>query len=119
MTSSIEFDKVLGNLGRATVRVMDARKRGLWVAGEHVLGVSNAQAPIEEGDLIRSGGVSQDGATGRTAISYDTPYAVRQHEDMTLNHDAGRNAKFLERAVQSEHGKIVQIVAAEVRGAFK
>lgn len=98
--------------------VTEAGARGLLVAGEHVLGVSNRQAPIEEGDLIRSGAVSQDEASRRTAISYDTDYAVRQHEDMTLRHDDGRNAKFLENAMNAERETAAQIIATAMKGAI-
>lgn len=118
MSSSLDASKVIARLKQATVGIIDAVGEGLLVGGEHVLGVSNAQAPIEDGDLIRSGAVSQDGATKRTAISYDTAYAKRQHEDMALKHDAGRNAKFLERAINSERDKVLQIVAIRAKGAF-
>lgn len=118
MSSSIDASKVLANIKSASVRLIDGIGQGYLVAGEHVLGVSNAQAPIEDGDLIRSGAVSQDGATKRTAISYDTDYAVRQHEDMALRHDSGRNAKFLEKAMNSERDKVLQIIAVQAKGAF-
>lgn len=119
MTSSLDASKVIARIKQATVGVIDAVGEGLLVGGEHVLGVSNAQAPIEDGDLIRSGAVSQDSATKRTAISYDTDYAVVQHEDMTMQHDAGRNAKFLERSIASEGDKVLAIVATRAKGAFK
>lgn len=106
-------------LGDVTRKIVEARARGLFVAGEHILGVSNQQVPLEEGDLARSGAVSQDETTGRTAISYDTDYAVRQHEDMALKHDAGRNAKFLERAMNSEQQRALTIVATALSGAMK
>jgi len=119
--TAMQFDisKLVNGLGEVTKKIAEARNRGLSVAGEHVLGVSNKQVPLEEGDLARSGAVSQDETTGKTAISYDTPYAVRQHEDMALKHDAGRNAKFLERAINSEGDKIAEIVATAMRGAMK
>jgi hypothetical protein len=36
---------------------------------------------------------------------------VQQHEDMALNHDDGRNAKFLENAMNSERERVLQIIA--------
>jgi hypothetical protein len=94
-------------------RVAKAKQRALMVAGMHVLGVSNKQAPIETGELIRTGKVSQDET--KTAISYDTDYAVVQHEDMSMKHDAGRNAKFLELAINSEREAVLQIVASTMK----
>lgn len=90
--------------------------RGVAIAAEHILGVANAQVPIEEGTLERSGTVSTDPANFTAAISFDTPYAVRQHEDMTARHDAGRNAKYLENAFNSETAAARQIIAATIRG---
>lgn len=99
-------------------KVIAAKKRGLAVAGFHVLGVSNAQAPIETGGMIRTGSVTQDD-DGLTAISYDDAeyegQAVQQHEDMSLNHDDGRNAKFLENALNSERDVVMQIVGTAMK----
>lgn len=90
--------------------------RGLALAGEHILGVSNNKAPIEESTLIRSGAASVDDKNLRGAVSYDTPYATRQHEDMHLRHDAGREAKFLESAFNSEQDAVQQIIAKAIKG---
>lgn len=49
---------------------------GITRALEHTLGVATALVPLNEGPLQRSGKVVVDGLNG--AISYDTPYAVRQ-----------------------------------------
>jgi len=96
--------------------VSEASKQGLMVAGEHVLGVANNQTPHEDGDLEASGAVSQDPQSGATAISYDTDYAVVQHEDESMQHDGGRNAKFLENALNSEREAVLDIVAQAIRG---
>lgn len=109
---------IVGKLRKVQEAGKDARNEGLMVAGLHVLAVSNAKAPIETGELIRSGQVSQDEGTGLTAISYDTDYAVVQHEDMSMNHDDGREAKFLESSLNSESDAVLQIIATSVkRGA--
>lgn len=109
----------------AVVKDIRARKnkgarRGLQLALVETLGRSNAQVPHEEGDLERDGGVSLDDDRLLGAVSYgrnaDTKdYAERQHEDMTLKHDAGRNAKFLENALNSMKNEAGEIVAASIR----
>lgn len=106
---------IVGKLRETQERAKSAKLEGLMVAGLHVLGVSNAKAPIETGELIRSGQVSQDESTGLTAISYDTDYAVVQHEDMSMNHDDGREAKFLESSLNSESDAVLQIIATSVK----
>lgn len=41
--------------------------------------------------------------------------AVRQHEDLTLKHDGGRKAKYLEEPMEDEKETMGEIVAAEIR----
>lgn len=89
--------------------------RGLRKAAEHVLQVSRTRVPIEEGTLERSGVASVDEQQLRAAVSYDTPYAVVQHEDMTLHHDDGRQAKYLESALTGEAETVRRLVADEIR----
>ncbi|MGW5673938.1 hypothetical protein ACWEV4_02400 [Streptomyces sp. NPDC003860] len=93
--------------------------RGLRLAAEHVLERSRARAPIEEGTLERSGTATVDEASLTAGVSYDTPYAVRQHEDMGLRHDAGRSAKFLERPLTEEASTVEAIIATQVRRALR
>jgi hypothetical protein len=93
--------------------------RGVRLGAEHLLQVSRTRVPIEEGTLERSGVASVDESSVTAAVSYDSPYAVRQHEDLTLRHDSGRTAKYLERPLQEENGTITEIIAAQVRRALR
>lgn len=104
----------IANTFKAAKAGKEGGLEGLLVGGEHVLGVSNAIVPFEEGDLAATGSVSSDGQ-GRVAISYDTDYAVRQHEDLSLNHDPGREGKFLEKSLASERDRILQFIAEGIR----
>jgi hypothetical protein len=84
-----------------------AAARGLMLGAEHVLEEANRIVPISppgepsSGTLLRSGTPSVDVPTLRAAVSYDTPYAVRQHEEMSYQHDPGRQAKYLETPVNA------------------
>lgn len=102
------------NVANARRRVRSAAQRGLGQAAEHVLGVSQGIVPIEEGTLSRSGTTSVDGL--KASVSYDTPYAARQHEEMGWQHDAGRSAKYLEKPLNAERGTAAKIVADTIRG---
>ncbi|TDC81905.1 hypothetical protein E1193_13460 [Micromonospora sp. KC606] len=86
---------------------------GTQLAGEYLLGESTQIVPHEEGDLERSGQVTSDESTGIVAVSYDRPYAVRQHEDLTLRHDEGREAKYLEKPMNDVQvqGTMLAIIA--------
>lgn len=87
---------------------------GLFKGAEHILQVSNERVPIEEGTLERTGATSIDEVNLRAAISYDTLYAVKQHEDLTLHHDDGRTAKYLESAMNGSRDEVRKIIAAEL-----
>ncbi|MGE9695917.1 hypothetical protein ACQKFA_19370 [Streptomyces sp. CH6] len=92
---------------------------GVRLAAEHVLTISRARVPIEEGTLERSGTASVDEAGPVAAVSYDTPYAVRVHEDLTARHDPGRGAKYLEAVVDEEGERALAIIAAQLRRALR
>lgn len=110
------------NIAFATQAARDAAYEGLLIGGELVLGDSNEQVPHEEGDLERTGAVSGDPAAIKVAISYrDVAFrgqAVKMHEDMTLKHDDGRNAKYLERALAANRDRVREAVAASLRKRF-
>lgn len=94
-------------------------QQGLRLAVEHVLQVSNTSVPNEEGTLERSGRTTVDDSALSAAVSYDTPYAVRQHEELGYRHSDGRSAKFLEKALTGEAGTCQEIIAAQVRRAVR
>lgn len=93
--------------------------RGLQVGTEHLLQASRLEVPIEEATLERSGVASVDPGSLTGAVSYDTVYAVRQHEDLTLNHDDGRKAKYLEDPMNDEAEVIGALIAAQIRRALR
>ncbi|EPH40337.1 hypothetical protein ABT390_13520 [Streptomyces aurantiacus] len=93
--------------------------RGLRLAAEHALEVSRRRVPIEEATLERSGTATVDESALTAAVSYDTPYAVRQHEEMTYRHDAGRTAKYLEGPMVEEADTVAEIIAAQVRRSLR
>jgi hypothetical protein len=96
-------------------RLHDQAVAGLTEGAEHILKVSNDHVPIEEGTLERSGTATVDGPNLRAAIAYDTAYAVRQHEDLDAQHDAGRTAKYLENAMNSQRLIVRKLIAAKMR----
>lgn len=100
----------------AEAAAVEAAELGVSLAAEHLLGASRLQVPLEEGTLERSGVASRDGLTA--AVSYDTAYAVRQHEELTWRHDAGRKAKYLEDPMNDEADVMGEIIAAQIRRAL-
>lgn len=97
-----------------TNRGQRAASRGLRLALEHTLQVANTQVPLEEGTLERSGKVTVDGLDG--TISFDTVYAVVQHEALDFHHPVpGRKAKYLEDPMRTERDTMMQLMAAPLR----
>jgi hypothetical protein len=96
-----------------------AAARGLFLGAEHVLGVSNDRVPLDEGTLQHSGTASVDEADLTAMVSYDTPYAARQHEELDFEHAPGREAKFLENALNAERSTVLALVAAEMRRSLR
>jgi hypothetical protein len=95
-----------------------ATAEGLTLAAEHLLQVSRTEVPLEEGTLERSGVASVDDSELTAAVSYDTPYAVRQHEEMTWRHAEGRKAKYLEDPMNNERPTMLELIAAPTQQAL-
>lgn len=109
----------------------------LWYVGQEVLRVGMNDVPMETGTLRRSGCVSvgglpdgddvydsalngvptfsqtdvtPEGTEKAVYVSYNTPYAIRQHEDLTYHHAHGR-AKWMETALPIAWAKLERYVA--------
>lgn len=88
---------------------------GLEDAGEFLLQKANESIPHEEGTLEASGKTRTDSAKLRTYVGYDTPYAIRQHEELSWKHDSGRRAKWLELTFREQQNRVSEFLAKSVR----
>lgn len=96
---------------RHTVR--EGGTTGVYLAAEHLVGVARALVPKDEGTLERSGAAATDGLQG--VVSFDTPYAVIQHEALDFHHPRGGQAKYLEQPMGTERDTIKAIIAQAIR----
>ncbi len=96
--------------------IAEAVERGLQAGADLLLDESNRKAPVEEGNLIRSGVAKAQG--DEAAVGYNTPYAIPQHEELGWRHDEGREAKFLENAQRNHANEIQEAIADEIRRAL-
>lgn len=103
----------------ASRAIRDAAAHGLYLAAEHVLTESTAVVPLDEGPLQNSGTASVDEPSLTAAIAYDTPYSVRQHEELDYRHAPGRQAKYLEGPLNAAVGEVAAIIAAQLRRAMR
>lgn len=107
-------------LGEVVENITKGGERGVRLSVEHLLTEANKTVPHDEGTLERSGDTGVQNTSGhvRGSVSYDTPYAVRQHEDLSLHHDGKGQAKWLENTLAAEAktvGKMIQqAIASEV-----
>ena len=101
-------------------KIQDASRRGVTLAAEHVLGESRRVVPHDTGTLERSGRVVSEGtgAQSRAGVTYDTTYAVIQHEATHYRHQKGRRAKYLEGPMNASRGVVREIIARALRGAL-
>lgn len=98
-------------------------------AAQVILNASQPQVPVEEGVLKASGRTVSEGLTSYITYGRDddgdskhapsNQYAVKQHEDLTLNHPNGGNGKFLEDPMHSEAPAAAMAAAMVLREAFK
>ncbi|PBC80112.1 hypothetical protein BX265_4948 [Streptomyces sp. TLI_235] len=102
--------------GRAWLtRSKAAARKGVELALEHTLAEARKIVPLDEGTLERSGIVLMAPSGPQGAIVFDTPYARRQHEELTWKHAPGRQAKYLEGPMNREKEAMLAIIAATIR----
>lgn len=97
-------------------KIEAAAKIALEQAGEELLRKANETIPFDTGMLRDSGQVITDPTSKRIIVSYNTPYAVRQHEDLNLRHKGGRRAMWLERAAHENRERLGDYIARGMRG---
>lgn len=85
---------------------------------DYLLARANETVPYLEGILQASGHVSVDKEALVGVVSYDTPYAIKQHEDTTLRHTGKRRALWLRLTMQERVHDILEIMARSMRGYF-
>ena len=94
--------------------------RAVYVALDHLRTVSQQQVPLDQGPLKASAevDVAADGMSG--TVSYDMPYAVKQHEDTQLSHQRGRKAKYLEDPASDPEvqNQMAELMRSELSDAF-
>lgn len=71
--------KVTWNGAKIAASVSGKCEQAVRAGAHYILDESRKQVPIDTGALSRSGAVDSDGTIA--VISYDTPYAVRWHEE--------------------------------------
>lgn len=100
-------------------QIRQGAARGLLLSAEHVLGESNNVVPLDESPLMHSGVASVEESSLTGMVSYDTPYAVVQHERLDYRHAPGRTAKYLENSLNGARAEVFALIAAQIRRAMR
>jgi hypothetical protein len=123
----------------------EAGLKALRTGAEAILTEAIDEAPIDTGTLRRSGTVTvgalpdgvqvyeaaEAGAEMKDAfkkeagkekavyISFNTPYARRQHEELDYEHPRGGKAKYLETPFNANKKKVIKYADKQIRKALK
>ncbi|ABB15996.1 HK97 gp10 family phage protein [Carboxydothermus hydrogenoformans] len=103
-------------------KVDKAIRTALLTAGADLQRKSAKQAPKEYGDLeadCKVSDIKNEGNRFYVTVGYSLPYAIKQHEDLTLRHPnprsklsvPGRKAKYLEDPYKENVNKYEKLIA--------
>lgn len=100
--------------------LLNGAARGLNKGATALMAESQARVPVDSTDL-RNSAATHDATPSNleSAVTYDTPYAVIQHERLDFHHptdhNPGAQAKYLEGPAVELRDKIGAVVGAEIR----
>jgi hypothetical protein len=102
-------------------KVMTAQEKAITLGLEFVKQESIKVVPKDTGMLEKSAGVKlvEDGGKKSGYVYYDTPYAIKQHEELGYRHAEGRIAKYLELPLQQNANKALEIMQKVIKGQIK
>ena len=74
-------------------------------------------APLDTGALRASGKgeVKQTGQKVRGEVTFDKPYALKQHEEMSYNHPRGGQAKYLELPLRQNQDRYKKYIEDKIK----
>jgi len=113
---------------KVTKAVKEAGISAVMDVAEVILKEADKEIPHATGTMERSGSISPfNRIKNCTIISYNTPYALKQHEDLTLRHpdptnplsSSGRKAKFLEDPFNRNKGKVMKLAQVRINKVLK
>jgi hypothetical protein len=95
--------------------IKEVLSTALYGGGEIVRAEAVQRAPKDRGTLRLSAKTTVDG--NKAAVSFNTKYAARQHEEVGYHHSEGE-AKYLENAVTAKRQDFLNHVTEQVRKAL-
>lgn len=108
------FREIYKAMGLVEEEITKAAIKGMKVTAQNILGESKKIVPVDTHTLQESGHIKTDTIKQITTISYNTPYALKQHEDPNLNHPKGGEAKYLEKPFNEKKGELEINIGNEI-----
>lgn len=113
-------------------KIIGASHKAVIKVGIELLQLAIKECPLDTGQLRKSGEVRYNGTTvargGRDSVTvawaidisqglevevlFDTPYALRQHEDLKYKHTVGK-AKYLEDPLKQNLTRFIEFIISE------
>lgn len=109
------FKEIYKAMGLVEEEIAKAAIKGMRTTALNILGESQKLVPIDTGILQKSGSIKVNQGALTATISYNTPYALKQHEDVSLNHPKGGEAKYLERPFNEKKGELEVNIGNEIQ----
>lgn len=101
-------------------KIHEAQVKALRDSVEHLLTEANKTNPYREGTLERSGSTDVDESSLQGSVYYDTPYAIRMHEEPGLRYtDPKARWKWLEMTVKEQTDKVLEYIKRSLEEAHK
>lgn len=111
----VGLKKVQAGINRRQAMTNKLLEQGLMKAGRRLQADAQALVPVDTGQLKRSArtDAKKQGVKPEVWVSFNTDYALTQHETLWFNHTVGQ-AKYLSDPAKMKHDTYVRIVKREV-----
>ena len=111
----MEFQSLNGGFEGYTKKVDAIISDQLMKTGEKILSASKQLSPIDTGMMVNTADVAQVNKH-RVDVRYNTDYSLYVHEDLSMNHKNGGQAKFLETATIENSSFHLNQLASRLKG---
>jgi len=99
--------------------IRQAAMEAINTGAEAILTDAIDETPVDTGTLRRSGGVSWGLDRESVYVSFNTPYARRQHEELDYRHPRGGKAKYLETPFNANKKKVIKYAERKIKEALR
>ena len=114
------MNEILSALRDTESNLNQAVKQSITEVCADLLGESQPLVPVDTAALVGSGNfeVEQVGDTVQGSVGYNTPYALKVHEDRTMNHPNGGQAKYLTDPFEQRKDKYTEKIQQDAQRAL-